>query len=104
MMTDVTVYYGTELITTVKSLMVESACVTLQLALINYQVLDLVFKYQTRVGVADGNKHSSLLLHGINYCRKKFYGRGTFCHSLAGSNNLSCFGPLPQISDQGRSG
>jgi hypothetical protein len=29
MMTDVTVYYGTELITTVKSLMVESACVTL---------------------------------------------------------------------------
>ncbi len=86
MMTDITAYYDTELITTVKRFMTESACVTLQLALINYQVLGLCLKYQTRVRVSDDERCYSLLRHRINYYCKKFYGRVSMCHSLAGSN------------------
>ncbi len=31
-------------------------------------------------GAIHSDKHSSLLRHGINYSRKKFYGKGRGCH------------------------
>jgi len=39
--------------------------------------LSLAPKYWTRVEVIGGCKHSSLLLYGNNYCRKKFYSIGS---------------------------
>ncbi len=50
--------------------------------------LDLARKFQTRMKVIYSDKHSSLLLFGINYDRKKFCGAGPKIESLVSDQSF----------------